>query len=89
MIVAMFVAAVLLADASAAAAPQAAAAPAEATASSKAKADKDELVCTYEETIGTRFRKKICSTRREADDRSRQDRDNLNRMQAATPAPRS
>ncbi|MET0273853.1 MAG: hypothetical protein ABW360_12770 [Phenylobacterium sp.] len=87
MISAMFAAAMLLADASAAAAPQAAPAATEAT--QKAKADKDQVVCRYEETLGTRFRKKICTTVREAQERGRQDRESLDRMQAATPGPRS
>jgi hypothetical protein len=86
MISAMFAAAMLLADASAAAAPQAAPAPAaEATQAAKPKADKNEMVCRYDANLGTRLPKKVCTRVGDAQQKSREDRDNLDRMQRMRP----
>jgi hypothetical protein len=85
MISAMFAAAMLLADASAAAAPQATATPTEAAQPAKTKADKDEMVCRYDSTLGTRLPKKVCTRVGDAEQKSREDRDNLDRMQRMRP----
>jgi len=69
-------------DAGASASPPPSA-PGATAAVAPAKAQKsDELICHSEEVLGTRFPKKICYTRSELADRSRQDQENLNHMQS-------
>ena len=41
----------------------------------------EELVCTYETVTGTRFRRQLCATRAERDQRQKDDRESGERMQ--------
>ena len=51
--------------------------------------DKDKVVCRREAEIGTRMTKKVCTRMADAEDRKVQDRDNLDHIQALTPAPQT
>jgi hypothetical protein len=86
MIGAVFTVAILLADAAPAAAqtsaPAPAAAPGSQVASAKPKVNRDGMICHTEEILGSRIPKKVCMTPAEAEDRARQDQQNLQHMQS-------
>ena len=89
MIVAIFSAAMVLAQAtpSAATPPAAIAAPAGAPAAHAAAANdptharRDQLLCKYEKVLGSLIAKKVCYTREEEELRSQEDRRNTEHLQ--------
>lgn len=69
-------------------APAATGAPVQvATAAKPAKVD-SERVCRMEAVLGSKITKKVCFSRTQMEERTFYDKQNLDLMQAATPAPR-
>ena len=79
MISAALALALLMADPTPDAGSPPAAAPA---ATPKVKVNRDGMVCHTEEVLGSRIPKKVCMSPAEAEDRARQDQQNLNHMQS-------
>ena len=84
---AVFAAALLLAQAAPAVTPAPAPAPAAAAdakpdAGKPVMARRDQLLCKEEQVIGSHFPKKVCYTREQQEDRTRQDQQMLDRYQS-------
>ena len=90
MIVAILFSAALMADqgASGGSAPAAAAPPANTTAVAPTKTAKvdPERVCKLEPVLGSKITKKVCYNRAQMEERTFYDKQNLDLIQAATPA---
>lgn len=46
----------------------------------KAAPSSEDLICTYEQPVGTHIRRRTCVTRGERDERARRDQDAMQRM---------
>jgi len=91
MLVALLFSTTMMLDPSAAAAqpaPSATGAPVQmATAAKPAKVD-SERICKMEPVLGSKITKKVCYSRSQMEERTFYDKQNLDRIQTATPAPR-
>ncbi len=85
MITALFAAAALMQAAPAAAATTVAAPVAHVTTSTVVVHTKDSLVCHEETLVGSRFPKKICAPKKAVDERTKEDRQQVEQWQSVNP----